>query len=307
MNLFKILFLGAFFLFNQPGEIQEKEFTQESTVIDTIPFVLTSHNNISIQAILNKKDTVALMFHTAAGSVSLIEEATKRLTSINWGEAESVKSWGGESTSRGSGSNSLKIGTTEWENVTFWECKNSGPFTDGKFGANMFQEKIIELNFDKSQLILHKSLPNKIDNFEKLDLKYEGGRMFIEGLSLIGEQAFSNKYLIHSGYAGTLLYDDKFVASSKIGGQLETLDEKELKDSYGNTVKVKKAKLPTFKIGKEELINMPVGFFEGSIGRQNMSVLGGDIIKRFNIIIDADRTHIYLCPNSLKNLPYSQV
>ena len=34
---------------------------------DTIPFVLTDANNISIQSILNETDTLNLMFHTAAG------------------------------------------------------------------------------------------------------------------------------------------------------------------------------------------------------------------------------------------------
>jgi hypothetical protein len=46
---------------------------------------------------------------------------------------------------------------------------------------------------------------------------------------------------------------------------------------------------------------MPVGFFEGAIGKQKMSVVGGDVLKRFNILIGLDRTEIYLKPNSLFN------
>ena len=50
---------------------------QENEV--NIPFRLTSSNNISVQAVLNDKDTVKLMFHTAANSVTLTEDAVKNL------------------------------------------------------------------------------------------------------------------------------------------------------------------------------------------------------------------------------------
>jgi hypothetical protein len=83
--------------------------------------------------------------------------------------------------------------------------------------------------------------------------------------------------------------------------------EKELKDSYGNIIKTQKAILPAFKIGNTTLSHVPVGFFAGAIGRQKMSIIGGDILKRFNIIIDAQREYIYLKPNSLKKSGYTNV
>jgi hypothetical protein len=46
------------------------------------------------------------------------------------------------------------------------------------------------------------------------------------------------------------------------------LDEKELRDSYGNVLKTKKGKLPKSVIGKEAFKDIPAGFFEGTIRRQ---------------------------------------
>ncbi|RZL55661.1 MAG: hypothetical protein EOO93_19100 [Pedobacter sp.] len=71
--------------------------------------------------------------------------------------------------------------------------------------------------------------------------------------------------------------------------------------------KTKKAILPTFALGNINLNNVSVGFFEGAIGRQKMSIIGGDVLKRLNIIIDAKREFIYLKSNKLKNLAYSNV
>jgi len=140
---------------------------------DTIPFKLTSHNNIAIQAILNEVDTVSLMFHTAANDLSLTQEAVNELTKIEWNSEEDVTSWGGEGTSRYSKSNSLKINKYQWDKIALWESRHSGPGTDGKFGPNLFEDKFIEIEFDSSFLIIHEDLPMKVEDYEKLALKFE--------------------------------------------------------------------------------------------------------------------------------------
>lgn len=126
--------------------------------------------------------------------------------------------------------------------------------------------------------------------------------MLLEPDVEIANNMYKNKFLIHSGYSGDILLDDKFVADHNIGGMLKMVGEKELKDSYGNVVKAIKAILPALRIGKEILFNVPVGFFQGAIGRQQMSIMGGNILKRFNIIIDAQRKNVYLKSSHLKGL-----
>lgn len=105
--------------------------------IDTIPFDLMDHNNISIKGILNDQDTVHLMFHTAANGMTLTKQATRQLTSIEWGQVDKVNSWGGESESRYSENNAVQIGVFRWDSIAIWENENSGPTTDGKFGPNL--------------------------------------------------------------------------------------------------------------------------------------------------------------------------
>lgn len=280
-------------------------FAQQKTVI---PFTLTEYNNLSIKAVLNQIDTVNLMFHTAANAVTLTEEALQKITSLKFNRTDSVKSWGGnDNTSRFSKSNTIQIGSLKWNNVPIWENKNSGQHTDGKFGLDLFEQKIIEIDYDKNVLIIHHVLPQKIKTYEKLKLTFENEMMFIEANSINSKNSYTNKFLIHSGYAGAVLYDDKFIAENKIAEQLSITDEKQLKDSFGNILKTKKAILPTFAIGNIKLNNVSVGFFEGAIGRQKMSIIGGDILKRLNIIIDAKREFIYVKPNKLKNLAYLNV
>jgi len=277
----------------------------ESNILHTFPFTLTGHNNISIEAVVNKKDTVNLMFHTAASSLDLTKEAILKITSINWGDETEVNTWGGNATSRTSDDNTLEISDLKWNNLTIWENENSGPSTDGKFGPNLFAGKVIDIKYDEGFITLHKTVPKYAKEYIKLPIQHENGMMFIECLSTIEGANYTNSFLIHSGFAGTILYDDDFVTKSKIGERIKITSQQELKDSYGNILLTKKGEIPLFTIGGFDFENMPVGFFEGSIGRQNMSVLGGDILKRFNIIVDSKRAFIYIKPNQLSDVPFT--
>jgi hypothetical protein len=276
--------------------------------ISVIPFELTQHNLIAIKAILNNTDTVTLMFHTAASALALTEESIKKLKSLHFSGTDTVGSWGGGgNAARFSPGNTLQIGNLRWNNTPLWEDKNSGHGTDGKFGPNLFTNKVVEIDFDKKQIVLHTTLPPKARKYEQLHLTNSNDMLFIEAACQTGKEIITNKFLLHSGYAGSLLLDDKFVADHQLGNTLTITGEKELKDAYGNVIKTKKAILPVLMIGKQALTNAPAGFFEGAIGRQKMSIMGFDILKRFNLIIDAQRTHIYLKANKLKNTAWMNV
>ncbi len=301
MIKYPILSFAFILVISLKGSAQEGNID----VKQIIPFELTDHNNIAVEAVINKQDTLFLMFHTAASSVTLTTEAIKKISSIEWNAEGEVNSWGGASNARYSASNEMSIGALSYDSISIWETRNSGPGTDGKFGPNAFEDWVIEIDYESQQIILHKRLPDKTSGFTKSSLRSGDGFMFLSADSKISDSVYTNEFLIHSGYGGTILYDDAFVAKSKIGQYVEITDERELKDSYGNTVKTKKGKLPQFNLAGVRFEGLPVGFFEGAIGRQQMSVLGGDLLKRFDIIINAKRDTIYLRPNSLKELAFS--
>ncbi|MES2332347.1 MAG: aspartyl protease family protein [Bacteroidota bacterium] len=288
---------------------QEKIQTGRQQKRNSIPFQLTEYNNLSVRAILNKKDTVQLMFHTAANDLTLTEEAIQKLKSIHFNNTtDSIQSWGGSANSaRLSKNNSLQIGGLAWENVPIWENKNSGQHTDGKFGIDLFKGKVIEIDFDKNVINIYTSLPMIDTRYDKLALVFENDEMFVDASFEIDKTVYKNKFLIHSGYSGGILLDDKFANNNKLGEKLKIIGEKSLKDSYGNILKTKKAILPILRIGNESLNDVPAGFFEGAIGRQKISMIGGDILKRFHWIIDAKREYVYLKPGKFKTVSYTNL
>jgi len=306
MKELKIYLLLVGIALSQVLSAQEAANSIVSLIPDTIPFDFTEYNNIAINAVLNNEDTTRLMFHTAASDLSLTQDATRRLGNISWGDkVGGVKSWGGSSgESRVSTNNTMKIGNTQLDSLTIWENKNSGHTTDGKFGPNFFEAKHIEINFDASIIVVHNALPIKAKDYYKLPIKFENGFMFVEATSNIGAEQIKNQFLLHSGYSGMILFDDKFVEENDISDHVEITGERNLTDSAGNVMIEKKALLPRFLFGDTEFQDIPVGFFEGAIGRQKMSVIGGDLLKRFNIIIDANRENLYIKSNTLNSFAF---
>lgn len=269
-----------------------------------IPFRLTEFNNLSVEGVVNHRDTVHLMFHTAESGLTLTEDAAKRMTGFRADGADSVHSWGGNGVGHYSKNNTLQIENLHWDSLLVWVDQNSGQYTDGKFGPDLFSNKVIGIDFDAGVINLYAELPAGIGDWQKLKLQAERGSLYIEASCEVNGVSVSNRFLIHSGYAGSLLLDDKFAADHHLDSLLKVVGVKELKDSYGHVVKTMKVLLPGFRIGNATLTNVPAAFFAGRIGRQQKSILGGDILKRFNWIIDAKREFIYMRPNHLQASPY---
>lgn len=274
--------------------------------LDTIPFRLTDFNNIIVEAILNKSDTLDLMFHTAVNSVSLTEEAEKRIKYRLEKENTTVESWGGSSDAEYIQNNYLTIGNYSSDSTTVWLSQRSGQESDGKFGPNFWSGRLIKIDFEQEHLHILEELPKEMNGYEEYEVEIQRGSMFLQGRCFNGKHWHTNQFMIHTGYAGTILLDDGFAEKSDMR-LLRVTDESELRDSYGNVLKKKKAIMPQFEVGGIQFEDLPMGFFEGKIGNQKTSVMGGELLKRFNIIIDEKESKIYLKPNALMNLSLKDV
>ena len=294
----------------QPGHQQEntKEAVGQISSAARIPFTLTESNNISVQVTINGTDKLPLMFHTAVDSISITRAAVEKIPSLKMNESVEVQSWGGRAQAGVSTGNRLQIGNLEWNEQTIFVDELSGPGTDGKFGPNLFAGKILEINFDHRELVIHTTLPTHVtetaSSYQRLDFSVDHGAMSVVGELTVGDCKFANQFMIHSGFGGTVLLDDEFVSQYELASKLPTISERELKDAFGNVLKTKKVKLPSLGLGRIYFADVPIEIFDGALGKQKISVLGGDILKRFNLIIDAANQHLYLSPSSMYDIEF---
>jgi hypothetical protein len=268
---------------------------------DKIPFILTDYNNISIPVIINDKDSLYFMLHTGSSGIDITKSGVERTTTILFKDAVSnVESWGGSgNVSRISYGNKISIGKRIFLNQEIWEDENSGQNTSGKFGISLFKDKIIEIDFEDSILLLHHKMPIYKRKFAKMRFVSQNELIFIPVEISFSKHKIVHYFMWHSGYAGALLVDDSLSSVYNLKETISVIKESKLSDAFGNILKTYYGILPLCIFGRDSLKSIPIGFFGGSIRRQKISVMGGDFIKRFNWIIDFKRECIYIRKNNL--------
>ncbi|MFK7738163.1 MAG: hypothetical protein AB8B50_19200 [Pirellulaceae bacterium] len=265
-----------------------------------IPFRLTEWNNIIVPATINETVKVDLMFHTAVDSVSITKASADNHPSLKFDQAISVQSWGGQGESKASTGNKLQIGDQIEEGVTLYQGLLSGHESDGKFGPPQLGSEVFEVDFKNRQLVLYSDPPAKIKKWIGLDLAIQNGMMFLRcELANRKGVATEHQLMIHSGYSGGVLLDDSFAAKNDWIGELEVLEETELKDSMGNVLKTQKSVLPGLGVGTLKFKEVEVSFFTGAIQRQKFSLLGGAILKQMNWVFDLRSKRVYVQPTGM--------
>ncbi len=269
-----------------------------------IPFRLTPTNSLSVPARLNGTIALNLMLHTAVSDVSLIRSTIERFPEIKLDQTGSSESWGGKTDSRFGSGHSLSLAGMKSQPVTVFEDRHTGHGTDGKFGPDQLNSNLFAIDFDRSEIQLLTRLPADLSNWHKVGFELNNGIMFVTA-KLQGESATATqKFMVHSGYSGFALLDNEFVGQHPFLNQLTVLRQDELTDSAGNKLTTQMVSLPKFEIAGMTQSDVPVSFFSGQLGGQRFSVLGGDFLKRFNVIFDLESKQMYLQPSRLYGAEY---
>lgn len=261
-----------------------------------LPFRLTTASNIVVRATLHDADAVDLMFHTAVDSVSLTREAIERLSRFDVADAVEVHSWGGNASARRSTGNSLRMGELAWRDVTIFESELSGPDTDGKFGPNLFEGRIVEVDYDAGELSIHSELPPLGAEFQRLDVSRRNGACFVTCELLVGGEVHATEFMLHTGFGGTALLDEAFLREHGLDSKLAVAGETTLRDSFGHPVPARSIRLPGLRFGSQEFLDVAVGTFDGHIGADRASVLGAALLARCHWILDPVHGHVYVAP-----------
>jgi hypothetical protein len=268
---------------------------QKKIISDSIAFTINEQNTIIIKAIFNEKDTLNLNFDTGTTELILINDVVKN----------KLKSAPKLYTT----SYNLKIGNTIYKTKVY-DAELTGHGTDGRFGWDIFKDKVVEINYDKKLLIIHSILPVNIEGnskFTKLAIKFYEELFLIE--SEIKENGISNKdlFLFDTGYQRTVMLDNDLLKQGKFPiEKMKFIKKVIMKGAQGNEIPVITSNLKVLKIGKYKLKNIPIQQTTGNkpLKNKNIHILGNEVLKRFNIFLDFQNNFVYLKPNYIFKKKY---
>lgn len=268
-------------------------FSQKS--VKEIPFRLTKYNNILVPVIINQKDTVQLMLHTGSDYITIIEDSYKKMKSISISDTlNNVTSWAGYSDMKMSQNNVIKFGDEEFSKIPIFIDKQSGNESDGKIGLKFFEGKHFEINFDENKLYVYDIAPTKLKKYTKLNSRYSQETLYIKAFPFIDKKPIETEFMIHTGFSGALMISDDFAKEYKLLEKFEIIGESKLSDAAGNVILSKKSILPDFELANQTFKNVPMSFFDSTIKIQHKNIMGGDLIKRFNLILNPEKDILYV-------------
>ncbi len=262
---------------------------------DTIPFIINQQNTIYVKAVFNGIDTLNLNFDTGTTELVLTNDVIKNKIKSVPQLYNTVYN--------------LRIGNHDYK-AKMYDAALTGHDTDGRFGWDLFKGKIVELNYDKNIMIIYTQLPEYVtanQAFSKLSLHYFKDLPLVESSIVQNGVENTDSFLFDTGYQRTVMLDDDLLKAGKFPTEkMPVIKKVIMKGAQGNEIPVITSNLETLKIGNYQLANVPVQQITGNkpLRGKNIHILGNEVLKRFNTVLDFKTNTVYLKPNQLFTAGY---
>jgi hypothetical protein len=273
-----------------------KNYSRIKPVIhDTIALILNGHNTIYIKAVLNRTDTLNLNFDTGTTQLVLTGKVLKSRIKPELKLYNTPYE--------------LKIGNRVY-NAKVYDTELTGHDTDGRFGWDIFDGLIVELNYDKQAMIVHSELPRRVKKdkaYTKLGIKYFSQLFFVESTMSQSGAKSTEWFLFDTGYQRTAMLDNDLLKQNNFpADKMKVIKKVMMHGATGNEVPVITSNLEALTLGKYTLNNVPAQLLTTSkpLRSANVHLLGNEVLKRFNILLDFQDNQVYLKPNHLYNCEY---
>ncbi len=275
------------------------------TAPDTIPFSLTTFNAISVQSILNNTDTVNLHFDLGSFDFRLTKNAILHKTSLLPDKAGALAGNKEPDYRHLNKVNTIQMGNRTWNSPEITVTSLTAHDMDGRFGWNLFEGMVVEINYDRSILVIHATLPITAKTFFKSPLFFMRSFVCAKGAFVIANKKYTGTFLLDTGSDRAMILDSAWASNQAFPNNLPLLSSTVVSDPRGAQYKTKTVEAPQFTINQCTLNNIPAMMLSNKNPLNfEVNYLGNDLLKRFNILLDFKNDNLYLKPNRLKDVPY---
>jgi hypothetical protein len=181
-----------------------------------------------------------------------------------------------------------------------------GEKIDGIIGYSVFSRYIIKINYDSTF----------IEFWTKGTMKYpRGGYLLkptinslpIHAARVRDEKSIETRVLYDMGAGLCMMFTTDFVNDSALLKKKRKLYVKEA-EGLGGKIDMKMTVAREIKFGPYKFRNVPIYVFDDTYNVTSYPYLGGlignDLLRRFNVILNYDKKDIYLIPNKHFNEPF---
>lgn len=266
---------------------------------DTIPFTLGFDNRIYFTGTVNGSRPLKFFFDDGADNTILFPSAFEKEAKLKF-DGEVMNRAGDLQSRKVSEFNNVQLSKLKWKNEEVMYINKKIGEGDGTIGYNLFEDKLIEFDYEKKLMIIHDKPFNPGSEYSKWDMQLHGGEVpSVDGTVIIGAKKITADFLFDMGATGCLFLNQGFLKKNNLYGTMQVINRAESTGGGNRVIKTELSLLPEFIFGNYEIKWMPVNLENAAEDDPGTGVLGMDLLKRFNTILDYQNNLIYLKPNSL--------
>lgn len=284
----------------------------------TIPFEFSSNliqinilvNNVRLKVILDTGSTNNILFSfNLNDSIKLNNQVKTKVYGIGIGNTiEAFMSKNNNLKIKEYETNDFSILTISKNNIGF--LTKLGKEINGVIGFSFFKDRLIEIDYEKNELIIHKNRQylkrQKIKKFTKQKIKIINNKPYLTINSTIDEATLQLNLLLDTGMSdGLWLFKNDTLRGSKVFIN-DYLGFGLAGEIFGKRSRIKNVKLSNFQFN-DVLVAYPdsLSFKNINITDNRNGSLGSEIIKRFHVLIDYKNETLYLKKNKYFNDPFN--
>lgn len=298
------IFLGLLCI---AGVQAQKNSSSSAKLITQVPFSTFTGGVVVVKAqLVGYPDTLNFIMDTGSGGISLDSTTCIRMNITPILTDKLISGIGGIRRLSYVNNQSLLLGKIRVDSLNFhvsdYDILSSvyGDRIDGIIGYSFYTRYIVKIDYDSNEMYVYSK-----GNFKYprggFTLKPAFSNLPVEGAVVRDIREVNARFYFDTGAGLCLLLNSDFIRDSAI----LNLEKKPLPtqaQGMGGKANMQVTTMKEFKLGPYRFRNIPTHIFEDVYNVTSYpylaGLIGNDVLRRFNIILNYDKRIFYLTPNS---------
>jgi hypothetical protein len=297
----------ALFCMAVAGNAQEEFVLPPANLLARFPFTQLSGGIVIVKAQLdNYPDTLNFVFDTGSGGISLDSLTANYLKLASVKSEKTIRGIAGIKTVDFTLDHTLKLPGLQTQHLDFhindYELLTSvyGIRIDGIIGYSFLRRYIVRLDYDNQYVEVFSPGSYKYPRGGYL-LKPNFSTLPLQTATIDDERAITSRFIFDTGAGLSFLLSKDFVDDSLVFKKNRKFYPTQA-EGLGGKTQMNISVIKEIKIGPYKFKRVPVHIFEDDYNVTSYPLLGGlignDILRRFNVVLNYPEQSIYLKPNS---------
>jgi len=258
-------------------------------------------------------DSLNFIFDTGCGSVSLDSTTAAGFGMVPRTSSAVIHGVGGICPQRLVDSQSLHLGDITIDSLSVQVCDYDilssiyGEKIDGIIGYTLFSRYLVKVDYDKQRMDLYTRGPITYPRGGYLLKPRLFGLPMLEG-QVADARDVRSRFYFDTGAGLCLLFSTSFATDSAVFSPKRKKPVRIQGAGLGGKTEMQLTTLRNFSLGPFRFRQIPTYIFEDAYDvtsyPQLAGLIGNDLLRRFNLILNYDRSEIYILPNESYGQPF---